>query len=210
MYFAVLACCSEIPADRISVSKNFTASATCSIRLANDRAHQGNPQAPEQLQQRPRRAHDRIGIEATTSSSTRNIGPAGAATGGCSGAVGVDPTLPADGSRALSHSRAIGVSMRRMGSSKAASGKTARAAASARVGCLRQPSTGIGPYDRPFDPAERICRLVLVVHWRSSRIAHRCSSSSGQSPEKCIPIDAALLNSATAATFDPCRSTHGR
>jgi hypothetical protein len=36
MYFAVLAWCSEIPAERMSVSKNLTASATCSIRLAND------------------------------------------------------------------------------------------------------------------------------------------------------------------------------
>ncbi|MGY4292941.1 hypothetical protein ACVWXN_001036 [Bradyrhizobium sp. i1.4.4] len=54
---------------------------------------------------------------------------------------------------------------------------------------------GVGTDDRPFAPTERIDRLVPVAHGLSSRMAQRYSSSSGQSPEKCIPIEAAVLNS---------------
>src|SRR6185312_10452778 len=68
-------------------------------------------------------------------------------------------------------------------------------------GSLRQPSAGIGTDDGPLPTAEWIYRFVPVAHRRSSRIAQRYSSSSGQSPEKCKPIDAALLKSGQSGDF---------
>ena len=69
-----------------------------------------------------------------------------------------------------------------------------------RIGC-RQSSAGIWPDDSSIAPAEWIRPAVVLAHRRSSMIAHRSSSRSGQSPEKCMPIEPAVLNSGHSADF---------
>ena len=72
--FCVVACCSEIPADRISFSKNLIASATCSIRLANDARRRATRRRPRSCRSGP--AARIIGLAlGATRSSTRRVGP---------------------------------------------------------------------------------------------------------------------------------------
>ena len=74
MYFALVACCSEIPADRMSFSKNLIASATCSIRPANDARRRATRRRPRSCSSGP--AARMIGLAlGATRSSTRKAGP---------------------------------------------------------------------------------------------------------------------------------------
>src|SRR6266446_1159493 len=60
----------------------------------------------------------------------------------------------------------------------------------------RAPPSRIGANDGLLPRnAERTARWKLVVHRRSSNTAHNSSSSSGQSPEKCMPMELAVENS---------------
>ena len=61
------------------------------------------------------------------------------------------------------------------------------------------PQSGIGLDDRSFILGAG--RNILVAHRWSSKTAHNSSCSSGHSPEKCMPIDAALLNSGQRGDF---------
>src|SRR5262249_10578713 len=60
----------------------------------------------------------------------------------------------------------------------------------------RTPPSRIGANDGLLPRnAERTARWKLVVHRRSSNTAHNSSSSSGQPPEKCMPMELAVENS---------------
>ena len=72
----------------------------------------------------------------------------------------------------------------------------ASAAAAAVAGSARRAAPpGIGPDDGPVVPSERVEGLTGSAHRRASMIAHSSSCSSGQSPEKCMPMALAVLNS---------------
>jgi len=65
----------------------------------------------------------------------------------------------------------------------------------------RQPAARVGADDGAVPATERIAGTAFVVHRRSSRIAHSSSSRSGQSPEKCMPIEPAVENSGHSGDF---------
>ena len=163
------------------------------------RAHQRHPQTSEQQQQRPGGAHDRIGVrrDQFVDPQQRPVGAPMAAADRCRRRR--YPFFRSAGSPAPVRNPAVAADSPRTGWWTAASANTARGAARTMADCgwgacgSRPP--GLGRMIVRSHPAEGICRFVLVAHRRSSRIAQSSSSSSGQSPEKCMPIDAASLNS---------------
>ena len=216
----------------MSFSKNLIASATCSIRLANEARISATRRRPEQQQQRPGGAHDRIGVRRDQFVDPQvGIGGAGwrrrrrlgveihssgaasraavriaAVRAGMAAAVapGPAPDSPAGIAAKMAASRRVGRG-RRLGSGTVADRRAAAGVPRRRwrrggiggggAGGVGSLPAGIGTDDRPLAAAERIGRSILVAHRRSSRTAHSSSSSSGQSPEKCMPIEPAALNS---------------
>ena len=139
-------------------------------------AHQCHPQTPEQLQQRTGRAHDRIGVGRNQFVDAQQR-----------------PGRRAQGRRQRCRRRrypffrrrarrrgCITRGLRRIARGRAGGRRGRRVRRARRRGRgligmrrLRQPPARIGTDDRPLDPAEGICRFVLVGHGRSSRIAQR-------------------------------------